>query len=210
MCLSPRRGPVWSCVLTVKGCLIWWLGEVDLSVLWEKSHSFIGWFRKLCLVCPRRIWMWISVQWLQDSLVLTKWRFDWLKKTGRRSEVGGMVSFRLSVFWVLSIIFIPSCTSDFGYQDRSAKYTFLVHIRTGLLLGMPQRCHSRRTASPSPAGTERLMVAGKRSHRDTRGPTSETGGSRSTGKKNESLTWEGTKEKFLNISSEDLWCLQKT
>ena len=53
------------------------------------------------------------------------------------------------------------------------------------------------------------MVAGCGGHGDTRGSASETGGASSSGKKNKSQAWEGTKEKFLNITSEDLWSPQK-
>ena len=107
----------------------------------------------------------------------------------------------------------------FGFQDPSVSYTFFVHIRTGPLLGVPQRNQdtwSRSSPSwyqkdwkSSHAGGDRTPDGSREwSHRHTRGPTSETGGASSSGKK-KSQTWERTKDKFLNITSEGLGSLQK-
>ena len=93
------------------------------------------------------------------------------------------------------------------------------HIRPGLPFGMPPRCQdtwSRSSPSwyqmdwkSSHAGGDRTEGSREWCHRDTPGPTSETGAASSNGKKHKCQTWEGTKEKFLNITDADLCSLQK-
>ena len=46
-----------------------------------------------------------KVAWVIDELI------------GRRCEVGGMVSCRLNVSWVLPSYFTPSCVSHLGFRD---------------------------------------------------------------------------------------------
>ena len=87
--------------------------------------------------------------------------------TGRRCEVGGMVSCRLNVSWVLPSYVTSSCMSHFGYRDPLPECIFLLHVRTGLLTGVPRRHQcgrdrrrrgTRRTGNPLPLEVTRRRM----------------------------------------------------
>ena len=93
------------------------------------------------------------------------------------------------------------------------KCIFLLHIRTGLLAGMPRRHQdmwSRSSPSwyqkdwkPSTSGGEKASDGNAGwSQRDTRSTSS-------TGQADNTETWEETKDKCLNITPDELWKVQK-
>ena len=124
-----------------------------------------------------------------------------------------MVSCRLSVSWVLPSSFLRLARAILGYQVPLLKYTFFIHIRTGLLIGMPPRHQDtwsrsspswyRKDWESSASGGDRASDGiGGWSQRDTRGTSS-------SGHADNTETWEETKDKFLNITPDELWRLQK-
>ena len=108
--------------------------------------------------------------------------------------------------------------SIFVEKVRLCKCSFIIHVRTGPLLGMPPRYHDAWSrSSPSCCQNDWKSSHADRtpegcrgcSHRDTRGPTAETGGASSRGKKHKCQTREGTNENILKITPVDFWNPQK-
>ena len=177
---ASRRDPDWSCDLTVKGCVIRRLGREDPSEMGEKSHMFMEVFGNLCLVCLQ---VDLDVDFRSDEL-----RVGLLKKNGRRSEVGGLVSCRLRV----SLGVLPS------YSCRLSRDILVIksHLHNTPSLFLYGYWSSVWSASTQPGRLARIVAimvpeelevfahtGGDRTpdcgrewgHRDTRGSTYVTG-----------------------------------
>ena len=103
--------------------------------------------------------------------------------------------------------------SHFGFQVPWLEYTLLLHIRAGLLAGMPRRHQDTGSRSSPPwcqkdwksstsGGDKSSDGNAGWSQRDTRGTSSSIHADHTD-------TLEETKEKFPNITREELWRLQE-
>ena len=110
-------------------------------------------------------------------------------------------------------MFTSSCASHLGYQVPLLKYTLFLLFRTGLLTGMPRR-HQDTWSKPSPSWYQKNWKSstseGDKTSDGNAGCTQrDTRGTSSSGHADNTETWEETKEKFMNITPEELRRLQK-